>query len=66
MENILSVTAINTREIYNVIQWLKGCIIKKMAKGVTSKKFYRMTDYKMRDLASKILDWEAISKTIEL
>lgn len=35
MANVLTVTAVNTREIYNAIQWLKGCIMKKMAKGVT-------------------------------
>lgn len=34
MENVLTVTAVNTREIYNVIEWLKGCIVKKMARGI--------------------------------
>lgn len=34
MGNVLTVTAVNTREIYNVIEWLKSCIVKKMAKGV--------------------------------
>lgn len=34
MENVLTVTAVNTREIYNVIEWLKSCIVKKMAKGI--------------------------------
>lgn len=34
MENVLTITAINTYEIYKVIAWLKGCILKKIAKGV--------------------------------
>lgn len=30
------------------------------------KKYYKLTDFNMRDLASKILNWEARSETIEL
>lgn len=36
------------------------------AKTAISKEFHHMADYKMKDLANKIIDWEAISKTIEL
>lgn len=35
MENLLSITAVNTYEIYKLIEWLRGCLVKKIAKGIT-------------------------------
>lgn len=34
MKNVLYITAVNNYEIYKLIDWLRGCLLKKAAKGV--------------------------------